>query len=471
MRTTRPAAILLLLILSGCAVAIENVAPLPAWTPPICPPDQVNLLVFGDWGDGSDNQKKVAATLADYAAAHGPVNAVLSAGDNIYASLKDAGDPKWRTLFEEMYDIRKLNVPFYAILGNHDYEKKKDLIELDYAAKNSGSRFKMPARWYRLEFPAEKPLITILMLDSNKTLTAAQAAEQRQWIEQELARPRQTRWLAVCDHHPLFSNGDHGDERRIQQAWGPLFRKHNVDFVFSGHDHAMQHLRPPDWNIDFVIAGGGGRKRTNIKRNDRGPFFRSIYGFAHARFTANSAEITMVEGVTGEIVHRFSRSAQGDLKIVQTTPNDKPAAAAVARVNTPAHRAIKNDGDGFKEMASVLSFSASPRAAFDKAVKTGDTREVIRALSLPQQQRWAGYRLYSSVIDTFKPVALSDEQKQQAFAACAALATVSVDANTADKNPTLEPAPENHARAIDIIREQILSSAQRKTLAEHADED
>lgn len=469
------AALALALVLAGCARTTETAgisAPLPSWTPAACPTDRVNLLVFGDWGAGGERQQQVAATLADYAGAAGPFNAVLSTGDNVYTKLKNVNDPNWGKLFEQMYDPGKLNIPFYAVLGNHDYDDKKDRVQLEYTAKRPESRFKLPARWYRLDLPAEQPLVTVLMLDSNhERLSRAQWAAQRQWIEQELARPRQTRWLVVCAHHPAFSNGDHGDQRRIQQEWGELFRQHRVDFVFNGHDHSLQHLRPEGWTTDFVISGGGGRTRTSMKRSDRGPFSRKLYGFAQAKFTPASAEVTLVDGLTGQTVHQFARATDGGMMVATTTASDKATAASAPKVNTPAHRAIKAEGTGHKEMASILSFSESSRAAFDRAVKSGDERSVMHSLSLPQAQRWAGYMLYASVIDAFGPAGLSDEQKQQAFAACAALATVAVDRNAADKNPPLEPDEALRARAADVIREQILSSVQRKKLAEKAGQD
>lgn len=430
---------------------------------------ELNVLVLGDWGDGGGNQRKVAETMAAFVEKQGPMNAVLTVGDNFYPSLKQGDNTDWDKLFERVYDPRRLNVPFYAVLGNHDYEKKKDLIQLEYAARNPQSRFKLPARWYRLELPADKPLVTLLMLDSNKTLSAQQQAEQRTWLEQELTRQRATRWLCVVQHHPLFSNGTHGDEKRVQQAWGSLIQKQNVDILFCGHDHSMQHLRVKNWTTDFVVAGGGGARLTTIKRSDRGPFGRSINGFAHAKFTASAVEVSLIHGITGQVVHQFTRTPEGESKVVKTTPSDKPA---LAKVDTPAHRAISADGQmDFKEMSSILSFSATGRGAFDKAVKSGDPAEVMRSLSLPQVQRWAGYRLYCAVIDTFRNAALNHEQKQQAFAACVALASAQVGPRTIEKNLSLEPEQALIDQATHVIREQVLSTKQREMLAAPVEDD
>src|SRR5204863_401580 len=74
------------------------------------------------------------------------------------------------SLFEDMYDAQKLAMPFYVTLGNHDYEFNKWNIERDYSKKNPESRWKYPAKWYRVDFPAKpaRPLLSVLMLDSNK---------------------------------------------------------------------------------------------------------------------------------------------------------------------------------------------------------------------------------------------------------------------------------------------------------------
>src|SRR5688500_19089222 len=108
------------------------------------PKDQVNLIAMGDWGTGDENQKTVALTMAQYVERqrvqfHG---AVL-AGDNFYVKMSGVQDYQWQTLFEDMYDARRLNFPFYPVLGNHDFEGEKAKIELQYTHVNPTSRWKM----------------------------------------------------------------------------------------------------------------------------------------------------------------------------------------------------------------------------------------------------------------------------------------------------------------------------------------
>src|SRR6266446_1862090 len=133
--------------------------------------NEVNIIIMGDWGNSKETQKKTATTMASYVEKTGRgFNATLLAGDNFYVKLSGVQDYQWQSLFEDMYDAKKLAMPFYVALGNHDYEQNKAQIERDYARKNPDSRWKYPGKWYRLDFPAKpaKPLLSVLMLDSNK---------------------------------------------------------------------------------------------------------------------------------------------------------------------------------------------------------------------------------------------------------------------------------------------------------------
>src|SRR5438105_10878196 len=121
----------------------------------------VNLLAMGDWGSNAPAQKEVAQALCDYVHKSGEhFDGMLLAGDNFYTKLTGTSDPQWQTMFEEMYDPAILNFPFYVALGNHDYQFGKAQIERDYAREHPDSRWKMPSKYYRLEIPDDKPVLS-----------------------------------------------------------------------------------------------------------------------------------------------------------------------------------------------------------------------------------------------------------------------------------------------------------------------
>ncbi len=296
------------------------------WTQRALPPDEVNLIAMGDWGSGGKEQKDVAAGLAKYVEGTGvQFNAFLSLGDNFYVPLKDVDDYQFQSLFEDMFDARRLNFPFYAALGNHDYEKDKAKIEMAYAARHPDSRWRMPSRWYRVDLPVDKPLVRVLMLDSNKPrMTPEDWTAEMRWIEEQLAdRPATVRWTMACAHHPLFSNGAHGDNGVLQTQWGPIFKKYNLDFYVCGHDHDLQQLQVPNWTTTFILAGGGGKKPTKMRRDLRGPFSKSLNGFSHLHLFPDMAVVGFVNSMEGTVVHEIVRTHDGKVNMLVRGGNDK----------------------------------------------------------------------------------------------------------------------------------------------------
>jgi hypothetical protein len=275
---------------------------------------------MGDWGEDTSAERQVAGAMIKEARMDdSPPAFALLLGDNFYFKLTGVDDPHWQTLFEQMYSPAVLGVPFYACLGNHDYDGNNLQIELSYARQHPESRFKLPAEWYRVDLPTTKPAVTVIMLDSNRdNLSELQWNEQTQWLEKQLAGPRAT-WTICCAHHPLFSNGFFWGNGVLQKDWGTLFQKYHVDFYLCGHEHDMEHLEIPGWTTSFVIAGGGGAHSHPLSRDDRG-FSRMAYGFVDFQLAVDKAVVRMI-GTDDRPMHIFERTKAGQVQILETTPN------------------------------------------------------------------------------------------------------------------------------------------------------
>jgi len=287
------------------------------------PTDSVELFAMGDWGEDTDAQRQVADQMARTAKSlKSPLSAVILCGDSFYFALTGAGDPRWKALFEEMYDRSVLNVPFYSCLGNHDYQANNFAAEFAYAREHPQSRFKLQARWYRCDIPEGSPLVTLLMLDSNKdSLTELQWSQQIAFIKKQLESPRAP-WTICCAHHPMFSNGFFFSNPILQRDWGQLFEQHKVDFYLAGHEHNLQHLEIPGWKQSFLIAGGGGAHSHPLFRDDRG-FSRQVFGFLHMAITPELATVRFIDS-TGGTIHEFNRAKSGQVTQTLTTPNSPP---------------------------------------------------------------------------------------------------------------------------------------------------
>ncbi|MBR9977684.1 MAG: metallophosphoesterase, partial [Bacteroidetes bacterium] len=109
----------------------------------------VSLLVIGDGGTGGRGAMRVGEAMAAQHITQ-PVQAVVSTGDNIYNSgVKSVDDPQWQSKFERVYPADNLPVPFWAVLGNHDYRGNPD-AQVAYTRHRlpdgSVSRWRMPGR-------------------------------------------------------------------------------------------------------------------------------------------------------------------------------------------------------------------------------------------------------------------------------------------------------------------------------------
>lgn len=309
----------------------------------------LNFLAIGDFGTGATDQKAVAKAMQDFAAKNSlKPDALLMVGDNFYGpahpkpkvkgkSVAGEAAPftveskRWQTDIEEMYPANAFPCPQYAVLGNHDYHDNKggELTQLAYA-KQAGVRWKMPAKWYRTDFGGDTPLLTMICLDSNlpdvsgkdtksgkytrASLTVDEAKAQLEWLKAELAKPRAP-FTLVVGHHPLYSNGDHGDTKPILAQWEPLLQKHKVHAYLCGHDHDLQHLELEGKFTSHILSGGGGAKTRKLEHPERTmPYGLDVHGFTHISVQPDALSFAH-HGVDGALLHRFTKRLDGKVEI------------------------------------------------------------------------------------------------------------------------------------------------------------
>lgn len=307
---------------SSAALAL-NLRP-KLWASPFSSEDK-HVLLLGDFGSGAPAQAQVAEAMAQYVkrCAITP-EWLLLLGDNFYANKLLGGglsEERWQSGFEKMYPRSVFNCPCPAVLGNHDYHDtpEGDLKQIAYA-KAGGTRWTMPSKWYRLELGE---VATFLMIDTNlrsvsgsrgaaaafkalHSLTLEEEEAQWAWLKAQLALPRKG-FTFVVGHHPVYSNGQHGDQRELVEKLGPLLEGAGVHWYLAGHDHDLQHLELGALRTSFVISGGGGAKLRELKGADRKvPFERAVYGFSHLQVNASKTTLRHVD-VEGRQVHAVEK--------------------------------------------------------------------------------------------------------------------------------------------------------------------
>ena len=170
------------------------------------------------------------------------------------------------------------DIPYFLAVGNHDVRTSTSLTDTDrvkglknYFAAN-GKLIPAEGSPRRLNgYPTYAfgyGNTFVLLFDS----IIANDSTQLNWIRGQLEgldRRRYVNVVAVC-HHPAFSSGPHGGSTVELQAaamrtlYMPLFRKHHVKLVLTGHEHLFEHWveRYTDatgpHRIDQIVSGGGG---------------------------------------------------------------------------------------------------------------------------------------------------------------------------------------------------------------------
>lgn len=253
----------------------------------------LEFIAVGDSGSGDIGQDLVAYAMEIHAARY-PVNAILYLGDNFYESgVSSANDPKFQTHFEEMYDPTILNMPFYAILGNHDYRGNVQ-AQVDYS--QISSRWVMPAFYYTFTMPpptgnsSKENWVQVFALDTTPIVDGQDPGQQMTWLEEQLKNST-ARWKIVIGHHPVFSNGQHGGDETLNLLLIPLFRQYGVDMYISGHDHDLQILRVNGFHQ--LVSGGGSRIRDTLCRGNS-EYAAGLLGFMSLRLYEDRCEVYVV---------------------------------------------------------------------------------------------------------------------------------------------------------------------------------
>ncbi|HEX7652672.1 MAG TPA: tartrate-resistant acid phosphatase type 5 family protein, partial [Verrucomicrobiae bacterium] len=264
-----------------------------------------------DWGRNGEPDQKAVATQMGLTGEKSRARFVISVGDNFYDNgVKSTSDSQWQTSFEQVYTAPSLQVPWYAILGNHDYHGNCD-AQIEYGHTNA--RWRMPARYY-LRSETVAPGITadffyldttpMAKLDPGETakhtdLHAQDVPQQVAWLEQALSASKAP-WKIVIAHHPVYSGGVHGDTPYIIQHILPLLEKHGVQAYFNGHDHDLQHLHAGQ--VHFFCTGGGSKPRKSIKEIPQTRFGIGCSGFIAASLNADTLAVQLIDD-QGKVLH------------------------------------------------------------------------------------------------------------------------------------------------------------------------
>jgi acid phosphatase type 7 len=260
-------------------------------TAPVGEDSRFRFAVVGDSGSGGKGQLAVAALLGCL-----EPDLVLHTGDVVYP----AGQERHynRRFFAPYRNLIK-TVPVFPVLGNHDVMRGDGTAFLENfhptLESPRGSKRYYSFDWGNTHFVA---------LDSELYHgdRGSDPEKQKDFLEQDLAASRK-RWKIAFLHRSPYGSSRHGGDGRVREDLEPLFARHAVDLVFSGHDHVYERTVPIR-GVTYVVSGGGGRR---LYPAGNGELTASSVSAHHAVLVRVSGGRLLLEAVEvgGKVVDRL----------------------------------------------------------------------------------------------------------------------------------------------------------------------
>jgi tartrate-resistant acid phosphatase type 5 len=223
-------------------------------------------------------------------------------GDNFYdTGVANVTDKLWTIDYRNLYSAPSTQVPWYAVLGNHDYYSTKPspytlsytlpaslmypptpahtaFAEIEYSMKKIDQRWNMPSNFYSRTFPIKgsSKTLEIVFIDTvilapnhhNQILTALPAGNQGPaydgsgddanvitstaqlqlmqpylaWIEKTLSESTAD-YRIVAGHYHVYTttNGDDTVPELVTYLV-PIMKKYGVIAYINGHEHNAEVL-------------------------------------------------------------------------------------------------------------------------------------------------------------------------------------------------------------------------------------
>ena len=279
----------------------------------------LNFYLANDLGRNGYYDQKPIAEMMGKMAENIDIEFVVAAGDvHHFEGVRSVNDPLWLTNYELIYSHPDLMLPWYPILGNHEYRGNTQAV-IDY--RNVSARWRMPARYYtrveendditiRLVMVDTAPLLDKYRKDTDKYPDACKQNIDKQlaWIDSVLTASKED-WVLVVGHHPIYADTDKNDSERtdLQKRLDSILRKHkNVDMYLCGHIHNFQHIRKPGSNIDYVVNTSGSLSRK-VQPIEGTQFCSDTSGFS--LITADKKELKLhLIDKNGKVIYTVTRS-------------------------------------------------------------------------------------------------------------------------------------------------------------------
>lgn len=279
---------------------------------------QIQFLITNDMGRNGYYEQKAIAELMGQMAEENDFEAVLALGDvHHFMGVESVTDPLWLTNFELIYAHPELQIPWYPILGNHEYRGNTQAV-INYSKVSR--RWEMPGRYYTKVFNDDNTSLRIIFLDTTPlidkyhqdakdypSVKKQKIKKQLKWFEKILSRAKED-WVVVVGHHPIYADTSKDTIERadMQKRVDAIMRRHHVNMYICGHIHNFQHFHFPNSKIDYVVNSAASLSRKNVKTLEGAQFVSGEPGFSILTCTKDMLKLDLINS-KGKIIHSITQ--------------------------------------------------------------------------------------------------------------------------------------------------------------------
>lgn len=199
---------------------------------------------FGVTGDSRNNVDN-AWPLSQKRLFDRGIDLEVFSGDAVFLG---ALQTDWDEFFEATADgfgISDLHarVAFMPSNGNHDNLAVNYLSQFALPQEVSADERGQGEEWYSFDYANAHFVVLNDTVSDDAVLAGAQAT----WLEADLAAVDRARtpWVFAVHHRSFYTcESNHSPDLDLRAAWQPIFDRHDVDIVFSGHNHVYERSRP-----------------------------------------------------------------------------------------------------------------------------------------------------------------------------------------------------------------------------------
>jgi predicted phosphodiesterase len=188
-------------------------------------------------------------------------------------------------------NIRNAGIPFYPVLGNHEYRSLMERYPKDPEKQLCHYFKRFPflkrSRWYEIANES----FSLLVLDTGTDFSEGSA--QLAWLRQKLGE-RKNGYCFVALHYPPHTRSGHG--REMEKRLADIFESTNTlvrnpDIVFAGHVHNYERYRYG--GVNYIVSGGGGAPPRSVERFPGDFYTRSGPTYHYCKVTVTKETLTL----------------------------------------------------------------------------------------------------------------------------------------------------------------------------------